>query len=286
MIIGARFEQALAYASQIHALQTRKGTAVPYVSHLLAVSALVLEDGGDENEAIAALLHDAVEDQGGAPRLDDIAARFGARVASIVRGCSDTDLSPKPPWIERKRAYIAELEDAPPEVVRVSLADKLHNAGSILHDYRQLGEALWERFDPTSDQVWYYGTLAEVFRRVSDSRMAGELGQAVHELEGATFIGSLNHLMLAGSGYVTVSGGGAESGEVTVELREDGLVLRHGENEEELSPSGPWELPEIANRARARLADEYQVEHGRAVSIDTSWRADRRSRHAAHVEGR
>ncbi len=283
MTLGPRFEQALAYATQIHTLQKRKGTPVPYVSHLLSVCALVLEDG-DEDEAIAALLHDAVEDQGGAPRLDDITARFGARVASIVRGCTDTDLSPKPPWLERKQAYIAELEGAPPEVVRVALADKLYNARTILRDYRQLGEALWERFDPHSDQLWYYGTLFEVFQRVSESQMVRELSDVMHKLEGETFIGSLGALMHAGSGYVTVSGGASHNGEVTITLEDDGLFLHAGDDVEELTPSGPWDLPEIASRARACLSESFGVAYGCAVSIDTSWRAERRGQAAAEAE--
>ena len=127
-----RFKKALEYATVVHGGQPRKGTSVPYVSHLLAVCALVLEDGGDEDEAIAALLHDAVEDCGGQPRLEDIRWQFGDRVGDIVRACSDTDKTPKPLWKERKTQYIAHARQASPEARRVSCADKLHNARSIL----------------------------------------------------------------------------------------------------------------------------------------------------------
>ena len=141
-----RFIEALAYATEVHAGQSRKGTSVPYVSHVLAVCSLVLEDRGGEDEAIAALLHDAVEDGGGQPRLEDIRRRFGDRVAEIVWTCSDTDETPKPPWKDRKTRYIAHVRAAGPDARRVSCADKLHNARSILRDYRALGERLWDRF--------------------------------------------------------------------------------------------------------------------------------------------
>jgi (p)ppGpp synthase/HD superfamily hydrolase len=181
--LGERFGDAMSWALELHASQRRKGTAIPYAAHLLAVTALVLEDGGDEDEAIGALLHDAVED-GKAP-LAEIRARYGDRVAEIVDGCSDTDESPKPPWRARKDAYIAHLAEASPSVVRVSLADKLHNARAILLDYRQHGDALWTRFDPKSDQLWYYRSLAGAFEAVTASPMLAELIRVVRELEAA-----------------------------------------------------------------------------------------------------
>lgn len=128
---GERFERALVYAARAHRGQLRKGSQVPYISHLLAVSALVIEDGGDEDEAIAALLHDVVEDQGGASRLADVKREFGGRIAAIVSACSDTDETPKPPWRERKERYLEHLETADSSVVGVSLADKVHNAQSL-----------------------------------------------------------------------------------------------------------------------------------------------------------
>jgi (p)ppGpp synthase/HD superfamily hydrolase len=131
-LLGQRFQAALVQAARLHQRQVRKQSGVPYVSHLLAVCALVLEDGGSEDEAIAALLHDAVEDQGGAQTLDHIRNLFGDEVAAIVDGCSDTDQDPKPPWRERKEAYLRHLADpaTSASVLRVATADKLHNARS------------------------------------------------------------------------------------------------------------------------------------------------------------
>ena len=183
-MLTARFDAALAYAVDIHRTQLRKGTSIPYVAHLLGVAALVLEDGGDEDEAIAALLHDAVEDQGGAPRLADIRARFGDRVARIVDGCTDTDATPKPPWRQRKAAYLAHLREAPLEELRVSAADKLHNARAILAEYREMGEALWPRFNEGREgQLWYYRSLVEAFRARRPGRLTDELARTVDELE-------------------------------------------------------------------------------------------------------
>ncbi len=138
-----RFEDALAYAARLHAGQRRKGTDIPYVSHLLAVASLAIENGADEDEAIAALLHDAVEDQGGRRRLHAIRRRYGARVAELVAGCTDADVTPKPPWRQRKVRYLEHLRTASPSVRLVSACDKLHNARAILADYRRLGDALW-----------------------------------------------------------------------------------------------------------------------------------------------
>jgi (p)ppGpp synthase/HD superfamily hydrolase len=142
--LGELFAKALTYAFEAHRTQIRKGTGTPYIAHLLGVAALVIEDGGDEEQAVAALLHDAVEDQGGRARLEDIRANFGLAVAAIVEACSDSDVvGPKPPWRERKEKYLEHLETAPPAVLRVSAADKLYNARAIVADYRALGEGLW-----------------------------------------------------------------------------------------------------------------------------------------------
>jgi (p)ppGpp synthase/HD superfamily hydrolase len=182
--VGSRFADALVYAANLHALQCRKGGDIPYVSHLLSVAALVLEDGGDENEAIAGLLHDAVEDQGGLPTLDEIRMRFGDQVAEIVHACSDSETLPKPPWKERKEQYIAHLWTADSSVLRVSLADKLHNARAILFDYRQHGDTLWLRFNASAEQtLWYYRHLLEIFRARCPSPMVGELERTVDALE-------------------------------------------------------------------------------------------------------
>ncbi len=183
-MLGERFEQALVYAARLHARQERKGSGVPYIAHLLAVAALVLEDGGDEDEAIAALLHDAAEDQGGLATLEDIRRRFGARVADIVAACSDTLVTPKPPWKARKTAYLEHLRGAPPEARRVSLADKLHNARALLRDYRREGESTWARFTGGREgTLWYYRALVEVFQTFGENAHAQELARTVAELE-------------------------------------------------------------------------------------------------------
>ncbi len=188
--LGPRFDEALVYAADAHRDQRRKGTQTPYIAHLLHVAALVIEDGAltegvSEDEAIAALLHDAAEDQGGEARLDDIRERFGDRVAQIVAACSDTFEDPKPPWRERKEAYIAKLRtETDRGILRVSAADKVHNCRAILVDYRLLGDALWTRFHRDADTPWYYRTLAGVFgERMPDSFLTGELRHAVGELD-------------------------------------------------------------------------------------------------------
>jgi (p)ppGpp synthase/HD superfamily hydrolase len=183
-VLTPRFAEAFAYAARLHAQQVRKGTTVPYLSHLMSVAALVLEDGGDEDEAIAGLLHDAVEDQGGKPTLVEIERLFGARVARIVLGCTDSDVVPKPPWRERKERYVAHLAHAEPDVRRVSSADKLHNARSILTDYRVVGDALWSRFTAGKDEtLWYYRSLVSAFRAAGGGRLVDELDLVVSELE-------------------------------------------------------------------------------------------------------
>lgn len=191
MVLTPTFEDALLYATRLHADQLRKGSHTPYVGHLLGVAALVLEDGGDEDEAVAALLHDAAEDQGGRPRLDAIRDRFGARVATIVEECSDT-LSPvKEPWRERKENLLARLAEATDSSVRVALADKLHNLRAILTGYHEVGEALWERFNEDADHLWYYGRLVELFRRRSSSPMLPELERSFDQLR--TLVASAAH---------------------------------------------------------------------------------------------
>lgn len=181
--LTARFKDALAYATDVHTGQSRKGTSVPYVSHVLGVCSLVLEDGGSEDEAIGALLHDAVEDGGGRPVLDEIRRRFGDRVAEIVWACSDTDETPKPPWKQPKTRYIEHVRQAGSDARRVSCADKLHNARAILRDYRALGERLWERFTASGDEtLWYYRELVEAFRQPDRSALVEELERVVSEL--------------------------------------------------------------------------------------------------------
>lgn len=175
-----RFEEALVYASRLHRTQRRKGNNVPYVSHLMAVTALTLEHGGDEEQAIAALLHDAAEDQGGREELRRIERSFGAGVARIVADCSDSLDQPKPSWRPRKEAYVAGLAEKPERSLLVSLADKTHNAECIRDDHRQFGEAVWDRFSGSGAGVrWYYRALADAFRRHRPSPLAERLDAAV-----------------------------------------------------------------------------------------------------------
>jgi (p)ppGpp synthase/HD superfamily hydrolase len=182
-----RFDEALLYAAAVHRDHVRKGTAIPYLSHLLAVAALVLEDGGDEEQAIAALLHDAPEDRGGRSRLDDIRQRFGPGVAGIVEACTDTFEPRKPPYVARKREHLRRLRrDAPAAVLRVTAADKLHNARAILADHRVLGEALFARFTAGKDgTLWYYGCAARMLSERFPGRLADELVRVVGELRTA-----------------------------------------------------------------------------------------------------
>jgi GTP pyrophosphokinase len=182
--LGPRFVEALGFAASLHRAQMRKGTGIPYVSHLLAVASIALENGAGEDEAVAALLHDAVEDQGGAPTLAEIRRRFGDRVADIVAGCTDTDVVPKPPWRGRKEAYVAHVAFASASVRLVSAADKLHNARSILADYRLHGEEVWGRFTGgRSGTLWYYRALVNAFLAHGSSPLLDELERTVAELE-------------------------------------------------------------------------------------------------------
>src|SRR6202790_4352965 len=165
MPTGRVLPAAPPYAFALHASQRRKGTTIPYISHLMSVAALVLEHGGDEEQAIAGLLHDAIEDVG-AEQEAVIAGRFGPRVARIVRACTDADTLPKPPWRARKEAYIAHLEHADRDALLVSCADKLHNARAIVGDLRTHGLAVFDRFTGgRAGTIWYYASLAKVFAR-------------------------------------------------------------------------------------------------------------------------
>jgi hypothetical protein len=181
-----RFLAAIALATEIHGHERRMGTEIPYLAHLLVVTGLVIEDGGDEDEAIAAMLHDAVEDGGGRVVLERIARSFGPRVAEIVEGCSDAvDQDPTERWIERKRRYLAHLPETTDDaVLRVALADKVHNARSIVRDYRDEGHALWERFTQKTarEQLWFYGGLLAVFERQRPGPLTEDLRRAVYEL--------------------------------------------------------------------------------------------------------
>ena len=182
--LGRRLHQAFLYASNLHAHQTKKGSGVPYIAHLIGVASLLLEAGGDEDLAIAALLHDSVEDCGGLPVLREVRRRFGKRVAHIVDGCTDSYTDPKPPWRERKERYLKKLHYEDDETRLVSAADKLYNARSILSDYRYLGESIWERFTGKREgTLWYYRALVEEFRQHAHNRLTQELERVVLELE-------------------------------------------------------------------------------------------------------
>ena len=187
-MLTPRFSEAFAFAADLHKHQRRKGTKTPYLSHLMAVSSLVLENGGDEDCAIAALLHDAIEDQGGDATRQKIHDRFGARVAAIVSGCTDADEVPKPPWRARKEAYIAHLHEASPDILLVSLSDKVHNARSILTDFRAINDEIWDRFSPgKTGTLWYYRALISAFHDAgAHPGLLAELDRVVSELENLT----------------------------------------------------------------------------------------------------
>jgi (p)ppGpp synthase/HD superfamily hydrolase len=181
--LGARFRRALDYAARVHATQFRKGTSRPYISHLLGVASIVLVHGGDEDEAIAALLHDAVEDQGGQRRLRDIRRKFGARVAHIVEGCTDSDVTPKPPWLKRKKDYLKHLREADSSVRLVSAADKLYNASETLADFRSHRESIWKRFKGgRKGTLWYYREVAKILRKKGPKLLSKDLQRVVREL--------------------------------------------------------------------------------------------------------
>jgi (p)ppGpp synthase/HD superfamily hydrolase len=194
MTLTPRFEHALVYTAQAHNGQLRKGTQIPYLSHLLSVASIALEYGANEDEAIGALLHDAGEDAGGDERILDIRNVFGDAVADIVQGCTDAVVLPKPPWQERKEKYIAGVPHEPVSVRFVSAADKLHNVRSIIRDYRALGDGLWPRFKGGKDgSLWYYRALVNAYRQgknyddpvrvITHTELIDELDRAVSELE-------------------------------------------------------------------------------------------------------
>ncbi|HUB57295.1 MAG TPA: HD domain-containing protein [Mycobacterium sp.] len=185
--LTSKFVEALQYAAEKHGTQTRKASDVPYLGHLLSVAGLVIEADGTETQAIAALLHDAAEDQGGEETLAEIREKFGADVATIVDECSDTFETPKPPWRQRKESYIRHLPDASDDAIVVSLADKLDNARAILRDFRAHGDQLWQRFSVQDPQLhlWYYRSLLQVYAQRIDNWMVHELRDVVDALEDA-----------------------------------------------------------------------------------------------------
>ena len=188
--LSDRFEAALVAAHGIHRLQSRKGTQVPYVAHILGVASLVLEYGGNEAQAVAALLHDAIED---APEemgpewvRRTIRFEFGADVLAIVEHCTDTDVTPKPPWLERKKAYVARVATTPPDALLVSAADKLHNVRALVRDYRAIGESLWPRFNPDAGRagvLGYYRALVTVLMPRLQNPIVADLDRELTILE-------------------------------------------------------------------------------------------------------
>ena len=184
MKLSERFSEALVYAAALHADQRRKISGEPYLAHLLGVAAIAIEHGADENEAIAALLHDAIEDQGGAAVREEIRRRFGEAVAEIVDGCSDSDTTPKPPWRQRMEAYVSHLRGASASVRLVSASDKLHNARAVLREYRRRGESLWNHFRGGREgTLWYYRAVVDQLERAEVSPLVKELQRVVCEIE-------------------------------------------------------------------------------------------------------
>lgn len=183
-MLTARFEQALIFATRLHAGQKRKSSGAPYLAHLLAVTAIALEHGADEETAIAALLHDAVEDQGGAPTRAEIAQRFGERVATIVDGCTDTDQHPKPPWQARKEAYVGRLAHEPAEVQLIAAADKLHNLRDLTAALRSQGDSVWNDFrGGSAGTVWYHQAVLAALHGHVPPGLWEQLSQAVGDLQ-------------------------------------------------------------------------------------------------------
>ena len=184
MKLSSRFEDVLIYAVQLHASQVRKSSGAPYISHLLGTASLILEFGTNEDQVIAALLHDAVEDQGGAERLEEIRGMFGKRIAHIVAGCTDAWNNPKPPWRERKEAHLAQLREADEDVLLVFCADKLHNATSLLMNYIQVGEGLWGYFRGGKvGTLWYYRSLVDLLKEIKPHPIVDQLERVVVEIE-------------------------------------------------------------------------------------------------------
>lgn len=183
-MLTARFDDAFQFAHRIHATQTRKGSKAPYIGHLMGVASIVLDDGGSEDEAIGALLHDAAEDQGGRAVLEDIRSRFGDAVARIVEDCTDSWDTPKRPWAERKQAYVAHARQLPAPSLRVSAADKVHNTYAILRDLRNTGEAVWQRFNAAPDDIMsYYESLVRAYREAGGGRLVDELERILRGIQ-------------------------------------------------------------------------------------------------------
>ena len=182
--LTSRFDDAFKYAHEVHGAQVRKGNHAPYIGHLMGVASIALDDGGSEDEAIGALLHDAAEDHGGRPRLEEIRGKFGDAVAKIVEDCTDSWETPKRPWIDRKREYAEHAHSLAPSSLRVAAADKVHNAYAILRDLRNHGDAVWSRFNaPADDVVAYYESLVRAFKHSGGGKLVEELERIVRGIQ-------------------------------------------------------------------------------------------------------
>ncbi len=189
MAYSARLDDAFTLARQLHDTQTRKGSSVPYLSHLLAVAGIVSEHGGDEDQVIAALLHDSVEDQGGSALLEKLRGQFGDRVATLIEACTDAFDKPKPPWKERKLGYLSRIPQAPREARLIIAADKIHNLRSMIADYEIVGEKLWDRFTASREEtLWYYRSVYDAIRRDWDHAIASSYERELAKLVSLTAV--------------------------------------------------------------------------------------------------
>ena len=187
MNLTNRFEDALNFVTKLHKEQNRKGTSIPYISHLLAVASIVIEHSNSEDEVIGALLHDAVEDHPHEGKTkEDIKTLFGDKILSLVLECSDSEVIPKPPWEKRKEKYIDHVKSISSSAQLISLADKLHNSRTILRDYKEVGEKLWVRFTGKKDgTLWYYRTLVNTYKDINNlpNSLVSEIDEIVTSLE-------------------------------------------------------------------------------------------------------
>ena len=179
-----RFDEAFAYAHEVHRDHTRKGNGFPYIGHLMGVASIVIDDGGTEDEAIAALLHDAPEDRGGRARLEEIRAKFGDAVAKIVEDCTDSWTTPKAPWAERKTDYAERARTFELSSLRVSAADKVHDSYTILRDLSNIGDKMWVRFNARADDILAYTRRwCGLFREAGGGPLVDELDRIVRAIE-------------------------------------------------------------------------------------------------------
>lgn len=186
MTYSTRIDDAFAFAHRVHRDQRRKGSGAPFITHVMSVAALVGEHGGDEDQLIAALLHDAVEDGEGLKTLEEIRVAFGERVAQLVEGCTDAFTRPKPPWQKRKEDFVRAVTGAPPELRLIVAADKIHNVRVIARDLREEGACVWDRFQGKREgSLWYYSRILEVLSGGWEHPILDELRRTVDRMESA-----------------------------------------------------------------------------------------------------